>query len=81
MFDTDPIAALKSRELDIMAQNNAKRAQEAQDRLNLDKMKALMNQQTAQEKIQQNEDLTKLRAATSIAKQQFANAAKKDYSN
>jgi len=81
MFDTDPIAALKSRELDILAQNNAKRAQEAQERLNLDKMKALMNQSNVQEKIQQNEDLTKLRAATSIAKQQFANAAKKDYSN
>jgi len=81
VFDTDPIAALKSRELDIISQNNAKRAQEANDRLNLDKMKALMNQQTAQEKIQQNEDLTKLRAATSIAKQQFANASKKDYNN
>ena len=81
VFDTDPIAALKSRELDIISQNNAKRAQEANDRLNLDKMKALMNQQTAEEKIQQNEDLTKLRAATSIAKQQFANAAKKDYNN
>jgi len=81
VFDTDPIAALKSRELDIISQNNAKRAQEAQERLNLDKMKALMNQATAQEKIQQNEDLTKLRAATSIAKQQFANASKKDYNN
>ena len=81
VFDTDPIAALKSRELDITAQNNAKRAQEATDRLNLDKMKALMNQQTADEKIQQNDHLAKLRAATSIAKQQFANVAKKDYNN
>jgi len=80
-FDNDPLAKLKSRELDILAQNNAKRNQEAQYRLNLDKMKALMNQANTDEKLQQNEDLAKLRAATSIAKQQFANVAKKDYNN
>jgi len=80
-FDNDPLAKLKSRELDILAQNNAKRNQEAQDRLNLDKMRALMNQSNTDEKLQQNEDLAKLRAATSIAKQQFANNAKKDYNN
>jgi len=80
-FDNDPLAKLKSRELDILAQNNAKRNQEAQDRLNLDKMRALMNQSNSDEKLQQNEDLAKLRAATSIAKQQFANNAKKDYNN
>ena len=80
-FDNDPLAKLKSRELDILAQNNAKRNQEAQDRLNLDKMRALMNQSNSDEKLQQNEDLAKLRAATSLAKQQFANNAKKDYNN
>jgi len=75
-FDNDPLAKLKSRELDITAQNNAKRNQEAQDRLNLDKMRALMNQSNANEKLQQNEDLAKLRAATSLAKQQFTNNTK-----
>jgi hypothetical protein len=68
-FDNDPLAKLKARELDITAQNNAIRAKEAESRLNLDKMKALMNQSNTQEKLQQNEDLAELRAATSLMKQ------------
>ena len=68
-FDNDPLAKLKARELDITAQNNAVRAKEAESRLNLDKMKALMNQSNTQEKLQQNEDLAELRAATSLMKQ------------
>jgi hypothetical protein len=71
-FDNDPLAKLKARELDITAQNNAIRAKEAESRLNLDKMKALMNQSNTQEKIQQNEDLAELRAATSLMKQKIS---------
>ena len=67
-FDNDPLAKLKARELDITAQNNAVRAKEASDRLNLDKMRAMMNQMNTQEKLQQNEDLAELRAATSLIK-------------
>jgi hypothetical protein len=70
-FDNDPLAKLKARELDITAQNNAIRAKEAESRLNLDKMKALMNQSNTQEKLQQNEDLAELRAATSLMKQKI----------
>ena len=76
-FDNDPIAALKSRELDLQAQENFRKKQEGQDRINLDKMRAMMNQMNTQEKFQQNEDLAELRAATSIAKQQFSNMNKK----
>jgi len=76
-FDNDPIAALKSRELDLQAQENFRKKQEGQDRINLDKMRAMMNQMNTQEKLQQNEDLAELRAATSIAKQQFSNMNKK----
>ena len=76
-FDNDPIAALKSRELDLQAQENFRKKQEGQDRINLDKMRAMMNQMNSQEKLQQNEDLAELRAATSIAKQQFSNMNKK----
>ena len=76
-FDNDPIAALKSRELDLQAQENSRKKQEGQERINLDKMRAMMNQMNTQEKLQQNEDLAELRAATSIAKQQFSDMNKK----
>ena len=76
-FDNDPLAKLKARELDLMAQNNERKSKEAEDRLNLDKMKAMMNQMATQEKLQQNEDLAELRAATSLVKQHQANINKK----
>jgi hypothetical protein len=77
-FDNDPIAALKARELDLQAQENYRKKQEGeQERFNLDKMRAMMNQMNSQEKLQQNEDLAELRAATSIAKQQFSDTNKK----
>jgi len=67
-FDNDPIAKLRSRELDLRAQENARKEQEAKDRMDLDKMKAMMNQQNQDEKLEQNEELAKLRANTSIEK-------------
>ena len=67
-FDNDPIAKLKSRELDLMAQENDRKRQESNERINLDKMKAMMNQSTDSQKLQQNEDLAKLRANTSLEK-------------
>ena len=76
-FDNDPIAALKARELDLQAQENYRKKQEGEQRINLDKMKAMMNQSNNQEKLQQNENLAELRAATSIAKQQFSDMNKK----
>ena len=76
-FGNDPIARLKSRELDIRAQENARRKENDDDRINLDKMKAMMNQMYQDEKLEQNEDLAELRAATSIAKQQMSQMNKK----
>jgi hypothetical protein len=67
-FDNDPIAKLKSRELDLVAQENDRKRQESNERINLDKMKAMMAQTTDSQKLQQNEDLAKLRANTSIEK-------------
>jgi hypothetical protein len=67
-FDNDPIAKLKSRELDLMAKENARKEQESKDRINLDKMKTMLNQSTDTQKLQQNEDLAKLRASTSLEK-------------
>ena len=67
-FDNDPIAKLRSRELDLRAKENARKEREAEDRMNLDRMKAMMNQQNQDEKLEQNEELAKLRADTSIEK-------------
>jgi hypothetical protein len=67
-FDNDPIAKLKSRELDLQAQENDRKRKESNERINLDRMKAMMNQSTDSQKLQQNEDLAKLRANTSLEK-------------
>ena len=75
-FDNDPIAKLRARELDIRAQDNEQKRQEAEERLNLEKMKAMMNQSLQSEKMDQNEELAELRAETSIEKQEIANEAR-----
>ena len=72
-FDHDPIAKLRARELDIRAMDNEKKQKEAEQRLNLDKMKAMMNQGVQEDKLDQNEELAELRADTSIEKQEMAN--------
>jgi hypothetical protein len=68
LLSTDPVAMLRSRELDIRAQENYRKEVEGKDRINLDKMKTMMNQSTQDDKLKQNEDLAKLRANTSIEK-------------
>jgi len=72
-FDHDPIAKLRARELDIRAMDNEQKRKEAQEKLNIDKMKAMMNQSVQDEKLDQNEELANLRADTSIEKQEMAN--------
>ena len=67
-FGNDPLAKLRSRELDLRAQENMRKEREGEDRLNLDKMRAMMNQDNQEEKLEQNEKLSKLRADTSIQK-------------
>ena len=67
-FDNDPIAKLRARELDLRAQENARKEKESEDRMDLDKMKTMMNQVNQTEKLQQNEELAQLRADTSIEK-------------
>ena len=67
-FDNDPIAKLRARELDLQAQENARKQKEGEERINLDRMRAMMNDQNQDEKLQQNEELANLRADTSIQK-------------
>ena len=67
-FGNDPIAKLKARELDLRAMDNQQKHDQADQRLNLDKSKAMMNQGNQEDKLEQNEELAKLRANTSIEK-------------
>ena len=75
-FDHDPIAKLRARELDIRAKDNEAKRNEAEQRLNLENMKAMMNQDIQETKIDQNEELAELRADTSIEKQEMANESR-----
>jgi len=68
-FDSDPLLKLKSREVDLRAMENDRKRKEDENRLALDKAKAMMDQGIAEEKLEQNEDLAKLRAGVSLAKQ------------
>ena len=72
-FDHDPIAKLRARELDIRAIDNEKKRKEAQDKLNNDKIKAMMAQDIQEDKLEQNEELAEMRADTSLEKQEMAN--------
>ena len=42
-FDNDPIAKLRSRELDLRAQENQRKEREGRERMDLDKMRAMMH--------------------------------------
>jgi len=67
-FGNDPVAKLKARELDLRAMDNEQKRMQAEERLNLDRSRAMMNQDIQEEKLEQNEELAKLRANTSIEK-------------
>ena len=75
-FGGDPLLRLKGREIDLRAQENQRKEEEGQERLDLDKMRAMMNQDIQEQKLQQNEELAGLRAGVSLAKQSMADASK-----
>ena len=75
-FSGDPLIKLKAREVDLRAKENERKGEEAQERIDLDTAKALMNQENQDEKLAQNEKLAKLRASVSLAKQGMADKSK-----
>ena len=75
-FGGDPLVKLKAREIDLRARDNERKEEEGQERLNLDKMRAMMNQENQEAKLKQNEELAGLRAGVSLAKQQMSDASK-----
>ena len=65
-FGNDPIAKLRARELDLKAQDNMRKEKEDESRINLDRAKMLQNRELTEDKLDLNEELAVLRAATSI---------------
>ena len=76
-FAGDPLLKIKSREVDLRAMENERKEEEGEQRINLDKMKALMNDQQHDEKLEQNEELAHLRAGVSLEKQKMADKSKR----
>jgi len=74
----DPLLKLKSRELDIKAKADQDRTSNNDARLDLDTMRAMMNDQQHDEKLEQNEELAEMRAGVSIAKQEMADQSKRN---
>ena len=72
-MNNDPLVQLKSREIDLRAMENERKKKEAEDRLNLDKLKVMSNRQVADEKLEQTDDLTKLKIGVDLAKQGMKN--------
>jgi hypothetical protein len=72
----DPLLKLRSRELDIKAKAEQEQAMNRESRLDLDTMRAMMNDQHHDEKLEQNEELAGLRAGVSLAKQTMSDQSK-----
>jgi len=68
-FDSDPLLKLKSREVDLRAMENERKKQSDEANQDLQRSKLMQAQELAEDKLEQNEDLAKLRAGVSLAKQ------------
>jgi hypothetical protein len=67
-FDNDPLLKLKSREVDLRAMENERKKQNDEANQDLNRAKLMQAQDLAEDKMEQNEDLAKLRAGVSLAK-------------
>jgi hypothetical protein len=67
-FDHDPLLKLKQREVDLKAMEEERKMKEDQSRIELDRAKMVQAKDLTEQKLEQNEDLAKLRADTSIEK-------------
>jgi len=68
-FDNDPLLKLKSREVDLRAMENERKKMNDEANQDLNRAKLMQAQEIAEDKLEQNEDLAKLRAGVSLAKQ------------
>ena len=67
-FDADPLLKLKSREVDLRAMENQRKKDADEANQDLNRAKLMQAGEIAESKLEQNEDLAKLRAGVSLAK-------------
>ena len=67
-FDSDPLLKLKSREVDLRAMENERKKDNDQAQQDIARARLMQQGDIAEEKMEQNEDLAKLRAGVSLAK-------------
>ena len=67
-FDNDPLLKLKSREVDLRAMENERKKDNDKAQQDIARARLMQQGDIAEEKMEQNEDLAKLRAGVSLAK-------------
>ena len=67
-FDNDPLLKLKSREVDLRAMENERKKQNDEAQQEIARARLLQSKDNFEDKLEQNEDLAKLRAGVSLAK-------------
>jgi hypothetical protein len=67
-FDADPLLKLKSREVDLRAMENERKKQNDEAQQELARARLLQSRDNFEDKLEQNENLAKLRAGVSLAK-------------
>ena len=67
-FDSDPLLKLKSREVDLRAMENERKKDYDKAQIDIAKSRLMQQGENFDEKLEQNEDLAKLRAGVSLAK-------------
>ena len=74
-FDSDPLLKLKSREVDLRAMENERKKDNDEAQIELARARLMQQGDIAEDKMEQNEDLAKLRAGVSLAKTGVQQAA------
>jgi len=74
-FDSDPLLKLKSREVDLRAMENERKRDNDEAQQDLARARLMQQGEIAEDKMEQNEDLAKLRAGVSLAKSGVQKAA------
>tara|TARA_X000001388_G_scaffold63265_1_gene49161 strand:- start:46 stop:552 length:507 start_codon:yes stop_codon:yes gene_type:complete len=67
-FDNDPLLELKSREVDLRAMENERKKDNDKAQNDMAKARLMQSTENFEDKLDQNEDLAKLRAGVSLAK-------------
>jgi len=67
-IENDPLLKLKDRELNLKAQEEQRRADDAEQELNLDRLKMLQQRDLTEQKMEETDKHQKLRASVSLAK-------------